>query len=268
MTPDNALAWARLAELQMSAGYLDRAIEAAQRAVELQPDLARTQTVLGFAYLVQIDTGAARTAFSRAVEFDQSDPMPRLGMGLAKIREGHLEAGRIDIEIAASLDPANSLIRSYLGKAYFEERRYSLAGTQFDLAKERDPNDPTPWLYDGIMKQTQNQPVQALRDIQKSIELNDNRAVYRSKLLLDQDQAARGSSLARVYDNLGFGNRAIVETAKSLTIDPAKSFGASVSLGYIRRYPPVRGRQGQRTSSGSTPATCKRKSGSTAPCSG
>jgi tetratricopeptide (TPR) repeat protein len=218
---DNALAWARLAELQMSAGYLDRAIEAAQRAVELQPDLPRTQTVLGFAYLVQIDTGAARTAFSRAVEFDQSDPMPRLGIGLAKIREGHLEAGRIDIEIAASLDPANSLIRSYLGKAYFEERRYSLAGTQFDLAKERDPNDPTPWLYDGIMKQTQNQPVQALRDIQKSIELNDNRAVYRSKLLLDQDQAARGSSLARVYDNLGFGNRAIVETAKSLTIDPA-----------------------------------------------
>ena len=185
------------------------------------PDLAKTQTVLGFAYLAQIDTGAAQGFFHPAMELDQSDPMPRLGMGLAKIREGHLEAGRIDIEIAASLDPANSLIRSYLGKAYFEEKRYSLAGTQFDLAKERDPNDPTPWLYDGIMKQTQNQPVQALRDIQKSIELNDNRAVYRSRLLLDQDQAARGSSLARIYDNLGFGNRAIVETAKSLTLDPA-----------------------------------------------
>ncbi|MBE7525822.1 hypothetical protein HS096_05915 [candidate division WWE3 bacterium] len=37
------------------------------------------------------------------------------------IREGSLEAGRIKLEIAASLDPANSLIRSYLGKAYFEE---------------------------------------------------------------------------------------------------------------------------------------------------
>lgn len=217
----NARAWARLAELRMSVGDLEKAVKAAQQAVRLKPDLARTQTVLGFSHLVQIDTAAARAAFSRAIELDSTDPMPRLGIGLAKIREGDLVAGRIELEIAASLDPANSLIRSYLGKAYFEERRYSLAGTQFDLAKERDPNDPTPWLYDGIMKQTQNRPVEALRDIQKSIELNNNRAVYRSRLLLDQDQAARGSSLARIYDNLGFDKRAIVETAKSLTIDPA-----------------------------------------------
>ena len=110
---------------------------------EFEPHLAKTQTVLGFAYLAQIDTGAARTAFTRAIELDQADPMPRLGMGLAKIREGDLEGGRIELEIAASLDPANSLIRSYLGKAYFEEKRYSLAGTQFDLAKALDPNDPT-----------------------------------------------------------------------------------------------------------------------------
>ncbi|MEP6878895.1 MAG: TonB-dependent receptor, partial [Nitrosospira sp.] len=193
----------------------------ASSAVKLRPDLSKTRTVLGFAYLTQIDTEAAKAAFAKAIEFDQADPMPRLGMGLAKIREGDLEAGRVELEIAASLDPANSLIRSYLGKAYFEEKRYGLAETQFALAKERDPNDPTPWLYDGIMKQTQNQPVEALRDIQKSIELNDNRAVYRSQFLLDQDQAARGSSLARIYDNLGFDRRAIMETAKSLTQDPS-----------------------------------------------
>ncbi|MEP6880089.1 MAG: tetratricopeptide repeat protein, partial [Nitrosospira sp.] len=221
LDPQNALAWARLAELHMSTGYLDRALEAAHQAVKLRPDLSKTRTVLGFAYLTRIDTAAAKTAFAKAIELDQADPMPRLGMGLAKIREGDLEAGRVELEIAASLDPANSLIRSYLGKAYFEEKRYGLAETQFALAKERDPNDPTPWLYDGIMKQTQNQPVEALRDIQKSIELNDNRAVYRSQLLLDQDQAARGSSLARIYDNLGFERRAIMETAKSLTLDPS-----------------------------------------------
>lgn len=62
--------------------------------------------------------------------------------------------------------------------------------------------------------------MEALHDIQKSIELNDNRAVYRSQLLLDQDQAARGSSLARIYDNLGFEQRALMETAKSLSFDP------------------------------------------------
>jgi len=147
--------------------------------------------------------------------------MPRLGLGLALIREGDLEAGRIELEIATSLDPANSLMRSYLGKAYFEEKRYSLSSTQFDLARERDPKDPTPWFYDAIQKQTQNRPVEALQDIQKSIELNNNRAVYRSKFLLDRDEAARGSSLARIFENLGFEKRAIMETARSLSFDPS-----------------------------------------------
>ncbi|MCC6922513.1 MAG: TonB-dependent receptor [Nitrosomonas sp.] len=221
LDPLNALIWARLSELQMSVGELDQALESAQEAVNLNPLIAKTQTVLGFAYLLKINTQAAQSIFHEAILLDQADPMPRLGLGLALIREGQLEAGRIELEIAASLDPGNSLIRSYLGKAYFEEKRYSLAETQFELAKGLDPRDPTPWFYDAIQKQTQNRPIEALQDIQKSIELNDNRAIYRSRLLLDQDQAGRGSSLARIFDNLGFEKRAIVETAKSLSHDPS-----------------------------------------------
>lgn len=221
LDPLNALIWARLSELQMSVGELDQALASAQEAVNLNPVIAKTQTVLGFAHLLKINTNEAESIFHEAILLDQADPMPRLGLGLALIREGQLEAGRIELEIAASLDPGNALIRSYLGKAYFEEKRYSLAETQFELAKALDPRDPTPWFYDAIQKQTQNRPVEALQDIQKSIELNDNRAVYRSRLLLDQDQAGRGSSLARIYDNLGFDKRAIMETAQSLSHDPS-----------------------------------------------
>ncbi len=217
----NVLAWARLAELQMSLGDLDHALDAALYAVNLDPGLSKTQTLLGFAHLLQIDIQTAKDNFYHAIALDQADPMPRLGLGLALIREGNLEDGRIELEIAASLDPGNSLIRSYLGKAYFEEKRYSLSSTQFELAKERDPKDPTPWFYDAIQKQTQNRPIEALQDIQKSIELNDNRAVYRSKFLLDRDEAARGSSLARIFETLGFEKRAVMETAKSLSVDPA-----------------------------------------------
>ena len=221
LAPQHALAWARLAELHMSSGDNGAALDAAKRAISLDPDVSRTHTVLGFSHLIRIDTKAAKTTFTRAIELDQTDPLPRLGMGLALIREGNLEAGRIEMEIAASLDPAGSLIRSYLGKAYFEEKRYALSADQFDMAKKRDPNDPTPWLYSAMQKQTQNQPGEALKDLEKSVQLNDNRAVYRSRLLLDQDQAARGSSLARIYDDLGFRSRALMETARSLSFDPA-----------------------------------------------
>jgi hypothetical protein len=88
------------------------------------------------------------------------------------------------------------------------------------VAKELDPQDPTPWFYDAIAKQTTNRPVEALRNLQKSIDLNDNRAVYRSRLLLDADLAARSASLARIYTDLGFQQLALVEGWKSVNTDP------------------------------------------------
>ncbi|MGI8514596.1 MAG: tetratricopeptide repeat protein, partial [Acidimicrobiia bacterium] len=220
LTPEGALVWARLAEIELSLGDLDAALEAATRAETLDPDLARTQTVLGFAYLTRIEVDHAKTAFERAMALAPADPLPRLGMGLAKIREGDLDAGTEEIEIAASLDPNNSLVRSYLGKAYYEQKRGGLASSEFEQAKLLDPKDPTPWFYDAIQKQTTNRPVEALYDLQKSIELNNNRAVYRSRLLLDEDLAVRGAALGRIYDELGFEQLALIEGWKSTNTDP------------------------------------------------
>jgi len=218
--PQNSLAKARLAELYLSTGELDKALDTAKSAASLDPSIGHTQTVLGFSYLSQIKTDEAKAAFDRAIVLDQGAPLAHLGLGLAKIKQGQLTEGRSDIDVAAALDPNNSLIRSYLGKAYYEEKRDKLARRQFLIAKELDPLDPTPYLYDAFLKQANNQPVEALSDIQKSIELNDNRAVYRSRLLLDEDLAVRSASLARIYSDLGFEKLALVEGWKSVNADP------------------------------------------------
>ena len=60
LAPGNALAWARLAELRQSFGHLDKSLDAAKKAVALNPDLSRTQTVLGFSHLTRIETREAR----------------------------------------------------------------------------------------------------------------------------------------------------------------------------------------------------------------
>ena len=61
--------------------------------------------------------------------------------------------------------------------------------------------------------------------MERSIALNDNRAVYRSRLLLDQDLAARSASLGRIYRDLGFEQLAPVEGWKSLDADPGDYSG-------------------------------------------
>ncbi len=221
--PNSSPARSRVAELLMSLGRTRAAQRAAQAAVDANPRDSRAHSVLGFVYLTQIDTAKARLEFQAAIEYDSSDPLARLGLGLAMIRRGELVAGREQIEIAVTLDPTNALIRSYMGKAYFEEDtgpRDRLAASQLGMSKQLDPSDPTPWFYDALLKSTENRPVEALQDVQRSIELNDERAVYRSRLLLDEDLAARSASLARVYSDLNFQQLAEVEGWNSLATDP------------------------------------------------
>ena len=220
LDPKSALVSARLAELWMSIGETDKGLYAAKKSVALNPDLSRGETILGFAYLTQINVDEAKRAFEKAIALDQSDPLARLGLGLAMIRKGDLVGGREQIEVAVGLDPNNALIRSYLGKSYYDEKKNPLAKEQFEISKRLDPKDPTPFFYDAILKQSENRPVEALRDLQTSIELNDNRAVYRSRLLLDEDLASRSVSMAGVYNDLGFQQLALNEGFKSLSTDP------------------------------------------------
>jgi lipoprotein NlpI len=222
---DHPLAWARLAELRLALGDLHAAERAAATAVRLDDALAHTQTILGFAHLTRFETKAAAAAFAKAAELDPTAPLPRLGLGLARINEGALAEGRELLEIAVSLDPNNSLLRSYLGKAFYEEKRDPLAFNQYEMAKRLDPNDPTPWLYGAIQKQTTNRPVAALDDLQESLKRNDNRAVTRSRLLLDEDLAVRGADLARIYSDLGYEQRALYEGWAAVNADPGEAAG-------------------------------------------
>jgi len=215
----NALIWSRIAEVYLMHGELDEALTAAKKANKINPNIGRTHTVLGFAYLTRIEIKQAITSFNNAIKKDQTDPLARLGLGLAIIRQGNLKDGRREIEYAATLDPNNALIRSYLGKAYYEEKRNKLAAVQFKMAKELDPNDPTAYFYNAIRLQSENNPIAALQEIQKATKLNQRRAIYRSKLLLDQDQAVRNTSTARIYSELGFNEIALLEATQALQRD-------------------------------------------------
>jgi Tfp pilus assembly protein PilF len=225
LQPASALINARIAELLMSLGRIDEAEAAARTNVTADPGESRAHSVLGFVRLAQIDTQEARAAFTRAIELDSFDPLPRLGLGLATIRDGDLAAGREQLEIALALDPGSSLLRSYLGKAYYEEKRDKLAAEQLSLAKTADPRDPTPWLYDALRLQSINRPVDAAHDMRHSVELNDNRAVFRSRLLLDEDLAARGAGLGGIYRNLGFEQLALIEGYQAVSADPGSHSG-------------------------------------------
>lgn len=209
----------RLAELELASGNHRSARRLAQPAVH-GPQAALALRTIGFADLVADDAASAQTSFEQAAALDPLDPLSRLGLGLALIRQNRLAAGRRQMEIAVSLDPGQSLLRSYLAKAYLSEHRSPPAQAELGRAKALDPADPTPWFYEALGLLADNRPVEALASLEESIKRNDNRAVYRSKLQLDEDLAARQAGAGRVYEALGFSQLTQRRGAESLAADP------------------------------------------------
>jgi hypothetical protein len=113
------------------------------------------------------------------------------------------------------------MLRSYLGKAWSHTTDATRAQNELGLAKQFDPNDPTPWLYSALLNEQQNRVNDAVSDLEKSKELNDNRSVFRSRLLLDQDKAVRGANLARLYSDAGLFDWSFREASRAVSYDYA-----------------------------------------------
>ncbi|HXJ61252.1 MAG TPA: FecR domain-containing protein [Verrucomicrobiae bacterium] len=203
LAPTFSFAWSRLAELEFGFGRVRAAEQAVEKSLALAPRNAEAIALQGFLLAARDRTEAALASFTRSIAIDGSLGNAWLGRGLCLIRQGHLEAGRRDLLVAAALEPQRAVFRSYLGKAFSESGDTTNAMKELRLARTLDPKDPTAWLYSALLNQQASRMNEAVGDLEKSKELNDNRSVFRSRLLLDQDRAVRGANLAGVYRDAG-----------------------------------------------------------------
>lgn len=220
-SPEFAFAWARVAELEFGQGNIRRAMAALDRSLALAPNNAQAIALKGFLLAARNEIRAALPYFNRSIELDGGLGNGWLGRGLCKIRLGDAEAGRFDLHVAATTEPRRALLRSYLGKAFSNEGDRRHAESELQLAKEIDAGDPTPWLYSALLLQQQNRINEGIRDLEHSRTLNDNRALYRSRLLLDQDRAVSGANLANLYRDAGMTELSAREAGRAVNLDYA-----------------------------------------------
>ncbi|MBI3870074.1 MAG: FecR domain-containing protein [Verrucomicrobia bacterium] len=224
--------WSRVAELEFSFGNLRGADEAAQLALSLTPENAQAYALRGFLLASTYRVAEAIKAFDRALELDPGLGNAWLGRGLCKRRVaglGWLSSRRRligkgwldDLQTAAAVEPRRSLLRSYVGKSFAEQSERASASKELGYAKRLDPEDPTPWLYSAFGLWENNRINEAMSDLESSIALNDNRAVYRSSLLLDQDRSVRSASLARIYRDAALPNVGLTEASRAVSLDYA-----------------------------------------------
>ena len=221
LSPEFGFGWERVAELEFSFGRTAAARTALEQALKFSPRNAQAWALKGFLAAADGKLSEARNAFQKAIDLDSALGNAWLGRGLVRLRGGEREAGRADLQTAAALEPNRSVLRSYLGKAFDNVNEPANAEKELRLAKQLDQADPTPWLYSALLLRQQLRFNEAVDDLEKSAALNDNRRVYRSQMLLDQDRAVRSASLATIYQNAGMDEVSVRVAARAVDYDYA-----------------------------------------------
>ena len=224
-SPKNGAARVRVAELEFGFGRSGVALTALDRGLELSPKNAECWALKGFLLSAANKRKQAFEAEDRAIALDPALGNAWLGRGLMRIQAGYVTAGRQDLLVAAELEPQRALLRSYLGKAFAEEGDLNRALKELKLADRLDPKDPTSRLYLALVEHENNQANDSVRDLEKSRDLNDNRSVFRSQLLLDQDRAVRSANLAAIYRDAGMFEFSEREAANAVNSDYANYSG-------------------------------------------
>ena len=219
VAPDFGFAAVRVAELEFSFGHTKEAMVQLSKGLKIAPRNAQAHALQGFLFSDSNSMAAAKASFETAIRMDSALSNAWLGRGLCSIRAGRLEDGRRDLQTAVVLDPNRSLLHSYFGKASAQAGLMTEAREDLDYAKSLDDRDPTPWLYSALLLQEQYRPNQAIGELGKSISLNDNRRLYRSSLLLDQDRAVRSANLAKLYQYNGMREVAVREATRAVESD-------------------------------------------------
>jgi Tfp pilus assembly protein PilF len=223
ISPQFSFAWSRVAEIEFGFGRTEDAAAALDTSLKLSPRNAQSAALKGFTLAAQNKTRDAVEWFNRALSFDSALANAWLGRGLCRIRSGDTAGGRADLLVAAAMEPQRSLLRSYLGKAFADAGNDAQADHEIQQAIKLDPNDPTAWLYLALLRQQENRVNEAIQDLDNSQAKNDNRSLFRSRLLLDQDQAVASANLASIYHDAGMSDVSVREAASAVNDDYANA---------------------------------------------
>ncbi len=255
LSPDSVSALLTLSQAHQSLFELKEALEFAEKAVSVAPEndtahiacarilfamddmkgagkhlaaVADTgspsvQSLLGFIHFRNNKTGMALSCFEKAIIADSHMAEAYMGLALSRMRMGQKSAAVEAISKAMLLQPRRSLFLSYWGKMLHEMGRAQKALEILDQAAAMDTSDPTPWLYRAHILEDLNRSGEAIEAYQKAVRRNDNRAVYRSRFLLDKDLAVQNISMARIFWKLGMGDWGGFKAWKSIKLDYANS---------------------------------------------
>lgn len=141
--PGYAVAYVGVAEcFVFGGGSPDDAIEAATKALVLDPSLAEAHVVLaGPKFYRDRDWSGAEAEYKQAIALNPNSALAHHWYGRYLMAMGRLDEATREIERARDLDPYDASFTSWLGQALYHARRYDDALREMRRGLEMYPNE-------------------------------------------------------------------------------------------------------------------------------
>jgi TolB-like protein/Tfp pilus assembly protein PilF len=200
-TPTYARAWAGLADAYAISGFYDylpprvafpRSQQAAEKALQLDPELAAAFATLGYIKLYyDWDFARSEEYFRRAIQLDPSYSTAQQWYGNLLTAAGRFDEAEHAMRQARLLDPLSLIASSAAGWSLYYARRYNDANLQLLRAIELDSTFQLAHLWRGFVLESLGQLDSAQLSIERGVQLSGGSAIYMTALA--RVQALRGN---------------------------------------------------------------------------
>jgi adenylate cyclase len=151
--------------------FIDQAIPAARRAIELDDSLAEAHTALGNAIGADLQLAACETEFKRAFELNPNYASARQWYGEVLQSLGRFDEAIAELRHAHDLDPLSLIINTILASALYSGGRHEEASQQIQRTLDLDPNFSVAYWVRGQINEDVGKIDDAIRDYETNAKL-------------------------------------------------------------------------------------------------
>ncbi|MDJ0762001.1 MAG: protein kinase [Myxococcota bacterium] len=158
--------------------WLEKALQLAQRAVELDQHLGIARVSLGLAHVEKGNDQEALDAFNQSLILDPFSADGKAGLGQVWEVRGDIEKAAVFFEEAVDLDSSNRELHDLLGNAYYHLGRYQMAEVVYLKSVELAPNSRLGHSNLSSIYVMQGKYNLAATHLQRALEIQPNPTLY------------------------------------------------------------------------------------------
>ena len=169
--PKSARAWHGLGIVQTEREEVGPARDSLKQAISLDPQGTGFRGELGTLEAFADNLAEARTAFEQAIQERADDYVALTGLGYVELKAGNTDAAVTRLLAASLIEPRYARAQTWLAVAYYQLGRTRDALFALSRARELDPKDPLPDLFESVIHSDHLQPGEALVTARRALSL-------------------------------------------------------------------------------------------------